>query len=207
MKPLYQHTFTNRGTSAVEAVVYVAIFSLIMLALLNFAYYSFKKQSYSTAVYDASFSARKALSELLSDIRSASYSDNGAYPIERFEGYEFIFYSDTDKDGKIEKIRYFLDGTTLKKQIFKSSGIPPIYLNTPDKESAVASYVQNQRFSETLFEYLDKYGNKITNPNDLLKIVTVNIKIITDKNPNRAPDKYNFEASASIRNLIEDYAK
>ena len=34
--------------------------------------------------------------------------DNGAYIIEKAEDYEIIFYSDIDKDGDTERIRYFI---------------------------------------------------------------------------------------------------
>ena len=48
---------------------------------------------------------------MVKEIREARTSDDGSYPIEKARDKEFIFYSDIDKDGEVERVRYFL-GTT-----------------------------------------------------------------------------------------------
>jgi len=42
------------------------------------------------------------------ELREARMGDDGSYIIEKAEDYEIVFYSDIDKDGDTEKVRYFV---------------------------------------------------------------------------------------------------
>jgi hypothetical protein len=55
--------------------------------------------------------ARKGIETMVKEIRMAKEGENGAYPIEYAGDKEFIFYSDIDGDGRVERVRYFLAQT------------------------------------------------------------------------------------------------
>ncbi|KKQ95809.1 MAG: hypothetical protein UV74_C0013G0414 [Candidatus Woesebacteria bacterium GW2011_GWB1_43_14] len=68
-----------------------------------------------------------ALTLFEKELRTASYSDSGAYPIELADNYEIIFYSDIDHDGQAEKVRYYVSGTSFYKEIINPEGNPVTY--------------------------------------------------------------------------------
>ena len=54
---------------------------------------------------------------MLREIREVQTGEDGSYIIERAGDSEFIFFSDIDKDNKIERVRYFLGGTSSKEAV------------------------------------------------------------------------------------------
>ena len=44
---------------------------------------------------------------------------NGAYPLQTLDDQELTFFSDVDSDGDTEKIRYYLIGNTLYRQVYE----------------------------------------------------------------------------------------
>ena len=64
---------------------------------------------------------------MVSEIRTASTANTGAYTIGLATDSALTFYSDTDNDGLKEKVRYFITGTTLQKGLTKPTGSPLSY--------------------------------------------------------------------------------
>jgi len=60
------------------------------------------------------------LNNIMKELRSMIPSDNGVYPIEEAYQNKITFYSDIDGDGSAERIRYFLEGSDLKRGVIKA---------------------------------------------------------------------------------------
>jgi type II secretory pathway pseudopilin PulG len=151
--------------------------------------------------------ARRAFEEMSSAIRSASQSNPGAYTINNASSTAFVFYSDFDRDGLKEKIRYFLTGTILKKGTIKTTGNPLVY-NIADEKISDLVHDVTKNPANPIFSYYDSNYDgttaPLTYPLNLLAIRLVKITLIIDQNPNKAPAALTFTTQISIRNLKDN---
>ena len=128
------NTFKNKskfGFTIIETLIVIAVFILIMIAVASSILYFYKSNTITLEQAYAINSARKGIEFMVRDIREVIYSDEGAYPVISMGANSFYFYSDIDRDNSVERIRYFIDGTDLKKGLTESSGDPPKY---PDRK-------------------------------------------------------------------------
>jgi len=192
---------SQRGLTLLETVIFLGIFILIISAIVASLRYVYRGQRFAFEQADATRSARSGLEQAVRDLREASYADDGAYPIVAMTYMSLTFYSDYDNDGKIERIRYFLDGTDLKKGLIESAGDPPTY--DPDDEvvTIVAQNVRNASLWKRLFSFYDRDGNEITDLTDIDALAFVVVAVVVDLHPERAPDYFELRSSASLRNI------
>jgi type II secretory pathway pseudopilin PulG len=92
----------------IETVVTIFIFALAMGAISGLVMMSYRTHSFTWQEAAAIGEARKGIETMVKEIREARVGDDGAYIIEKAEDYEFIFYSDVDKDEAVERVRYFI---------------------------------------------------------------------------------------------------
>lgn len=100
-----------KSFTLIETIVTIVIFTLAMGAASGFILMAYRTQSYTWQQSLAISEARGGIETMVKEIREARQGDDGSYPIELAGDKEFIFYSDIDRDGKTERVRYFL-GTT-----------------------------------------------------------------------------------------------
>jgi len=98
----------SAGFTLIETLTAIAVFMLIIGASMGFIVMSYRVYGYSLQQSTAINEARKGIETMVKEIREARTGDDGSYPIEKAEDKEFIFYSDIDKDGATERVRYFL---------------------------------------------------------------------------------------------------
>lgn len=97
-----------RGFTLIETLVAIAIFALALGAIFGSVVILYRTYGYTWQQSVAIDEARKGIETMAKEIREARMGDDGSYPIEKAEDKEFIFYSDIDEDGKVERVRYFL---------------------------------------------------------------------------------------------------
>ena len=118
----------------------------------------------------------------------------------------FTFYSNVDDDSFKERVRYFLDGTTLKKGIIKPSGTPLTYNPADEAVSELIHGVANATTS--IFSYYDKNydgtNQALIEPIDIATVRLVKITIVTDKDPQTPPGPMTLTTQISIRNLKDN---
>jgi len=98
----------KKGFSLIETLVAIGVFGIIIIVIFSVILILYRTQSYSWQQSVAIDEVRRGVKIMVREIREARFGDNGAFPIEKASDKEFIFYSDIDKDGDTEKIRYFL---------------------------------------------------------------------------------------------------
>ena len=140
---------------------------------------------------------------MISEIRTASVSSNGAYPIDQATVSSFTFFSDINNDNLREKIRYFLSGSTLQKGVIQPTGNPLVYNPANEKISILASGVTSLAFG-----YYDKNYDGTTAalsfPINVPVVRLVKITVTIDQDPNRPPGPMTFTTQVSIRNLKDN---
>jgi len=97
-----------KSFTLIETLVTIIIFALIMGIIGGVIVILYRTYSYTQQQSIAINEARRGIETMVKEIREARPGDDGSYPIEKAGDKEFIFYSDIDKDGEIEKVRYFL---------------------------------------------------------------------------------------------------
>jgi prepilin-type N-terminal cleavage/methylation domain-containing protein len=114
------------GFTIIESMVVIFVFAIILGAVLTSITMIYRTQSYSLEQSLAIDEARRGIDIMAKEIRKATYGDNGAHPIEKGAGKEFVFYSDVDNDGAAERVRYYLamvqSGLEVKECVAMSSG-------------------------------------------------------------------------------------
>jgi len=194
----------ERGFTLIEILFGVSIFVLIVGALTLFSRNIWIYGSYISTGLNDSNSGRATLKTMVSEIRTASTADTGAYVIALATTNAFTFYSDIDSDGLKEKVRYFLNGSLLQKGVIKPTGSPLTYNPVNEKISTLIPNVTNI----PIFDYYDKNYDGTTPalsfPINLSSIRLVKITINIDKDPNRAPSVTTFSTQVSIRNLKDN---
>lgn len=104
------------GFTIIETLVVIFAFTLVWGVVMALILMIYRTQSYTMQQSMAVNEARRGVELMAKEIRQAQYADNGAYPIEKGAGKEFIFYSDIDDDGQAERVRYFLATITTGAQ-------------------------------------------------------------------------------------------
>jgi hypothetical protein len=97
-----------KAFTLVETVITIFIFALALVAVTGFIAFSYRTHGYTRDQSIAIDEARRGIETMVKEIREARTGDDGSFPIEKAEDKEFIFYSDIDKDGATERVRYFL---------------------------------------------------------------------------------------------------
>lgn len=194
------------GFTVIEVTVVIFIFSLVGLAYLAFQSDVFNLSRVLRDVSNAQQDARQALKIWAQEIRSASPSSLGAYPLAEAESDTLTFYSDTDKDGLKEKIRYFLDGDKLKKGTIVPSGDPLTYNPANEQVKVLVSDVANE--GTALFEYYDTdydgTSAPLPEPVNILSVRLIKTNLLIDRDPSRPPPALTVSTQVTIRNLKDN---
>ena len=186
--------------SVVEMVVYISIFTIVTIALFNSINFFYRTNRYTLEQSTQVDVARRGVTLMVENIREADYSDNGIFPIVSAGANSFSFFSNTDADTGVEKVRFFLDGTTFKKGVINPEGNPVVYTGT-EAVSSISQYVRNGENDMPIFKYYDNTGTQITDYSQLAKIAFVEVNLVVNINPVTLPNEFNLRSSATIRNL------
>ncbi len=196
----------KKGFTIIEALFGVGV---MVLLLLGVATLQDDIGRYFTTIADTLSAGRETrffLSAFTAEARATSQSSIGSYPLDTTQSATFAFYADIDGDGLREKIRYFLDTTTLKKGVIKPSGDPLAYHADEETITGVVQYVVSS--ASDIFQYYDTNYDGTTSalsePVDLTAVRLVKVTVQTDRDPNRAPAPITATTQVSLRNLKDN---
>jgi prepilin-type N-terminal cleavage/methylation domain-containing protein len=96
------------GFTLIEMLVTMAIFILAIGAVAGFVIMVYRGHAYTFQQSAAINEAKKGVEAMVKELREAKMGDDGSYILEKAEDYEIVFYSDIDKDGATERVRYFI---------------------------------------------------------------------------------------------------
>ena len=197
-------TKVKSGFVLLEILIGVAVFVLIAGALTLFSRNVWIFNSFLGSKLANVASGKQIIKSFSAEVRSASAADTGAYTIGQAAASSFTFYSNIDSDGLKEKVRYFLNGTTLQKGVIKPTGSPLTYNPANETISTLATAVTNT----SIFSYYDKNYDgtsaPLATPVNIPSIRLVKITVTLDQDQNRSPTPMTFSTQVSVRNLKDN---
>ena len=193
----------NNGFTIIEVLISTAIIAVLVAGIALFTRDIFLMNDAFREAILTEQQAGPVIKEMIAEIRTASQSSVGSYPIEAAATSTFTFYANIDSDAYKERVRYFREDSALKKGILKPSGYPLSYLPVNEKVRPVVRYLAAT--TTPLFLYYDQtYAgttSPLIDPVDILKIRLVEVRVIVDKDPVKLPEPQIFESQTAIRNL------
>ncbi|HUY62262.1 MAG TPA: type II secretion system protein [Candidatus Paceibacterota bacterium] len=194
------------GFTLIETLVTIALTTIVMVALTFLIQYFYQTNAYALEETQAIDSARLSIEHTVADLREASYGADGSYPIAAAATSTVTFYADVDADGTVEKVRYYLSGSTLYRGATEPATSSPSYAGQPEATTLVVDNIRNGT-STPLFTYFGANGTQLAEPVDAGQVASVRIDIRTDINPNRAPAIYTLVGGATLRNLHDQFVQ
>lgn len=203
MNPFRKFYHDNQGVSLLEIMVAVGIFAMVMSGLIGIIMFSFRSRDVAWEQLLTQTEGRRVVQSFINELRSANQSSVGAYPIEKAEAYQLIFFSNIDGDSYRERIRYFLSGTDFKKGVTKPSGNPLVYNTSTESIAIIAHDVVNS--TTPVFQYFaqDFTGSQspMSSPVTTTLVRVVGVRLVMEEDPRLSPTPFEIQAKAEIRNL------
>lgn len=109
----------SKGFTLIEILIATVIISFVILGLSRFSGLFKSGYEFTFAETQAIAEAQQAITIMEREIREMRDGVDGSYPLAITDDNELVFYSDVDDDGVGERVRYYLVGTDLVKQIFE----------------------------------------------------------------------------------------
>lgn len=196
---------TKPALSLIEMIIALAIGSLIAIAMGQFITSSYRTIRFAEEQHEAIASARRGVETMIKEIRSAKSGADGSFAIQAAEDYSFTFFADIDNDNAIEKVRYYLDGTNLKKGIIEPTTPPTIYPPANETVKILSPYVRNHDLP--IFKYFngdypgDVINNPLPTPTRLLDTKLMQVTLLINVDESRAPNSFILESQTQLRNL------
>lgn len=193
------------GMTLVEAVMLIGIFTILSLAITMSIFNLYQVNAYSFAQANEVDNARRGVTRWYRDVKEMVTGEDGTYPVAVIDQHRFGYYSDTDLDDSVEYVEYVLATTTLTKYTYNAAGSPAVYdLANPDLTEDLSYYVQNINQSTSTFFYYDNAGNRLSSTSPLIDVRYVEMQLIVNIDPVRAPGEFMLRSSVAPRNLKDN---
>ncbi|HEX9503105.1 MAG TPA: prepilin-type N-terminal cleavage/methylation domain-containing protein [Patescibacteria group bacterium] len=192
------------GFSLIEAIVSIAIFSLITLGIVALVPFIFSSADSQTKLLSNNDQAMHVAFGIMKELRNAKTSANGAYAFNTTNDQQLIFYCNCGTT--VDRINYYIQSGVLKKGITKPTGSPPVYNLGQEVVTTIQNDVSNG--SNPLFYYYnDTYngvsGTALAQPVNVtqVKFIKINLSIYNKGGRTGNTNSYTVSAGGAIRNL------
>lgn len=181
MKESMKHVHES-GFSLFETVVTVAIVGGLIITGTYFAKDVLGFKLFLSERLSVDQSIEQTLQIMIPEIRSMGQSNTGSYPIKEAGANTLTFYSDIDRDGFFEEVKYFVSGNTFQKSIIKPTGNPPSY---EIGNAILSDMVYSIATGTSVFAYFDENyagtGNPLSLPVDVFLVRVIRIILTADE--------------------------
>src|ERR1700742_4397347 len=119
----------KRGFTLIEMLVTIAIFGVVIIGITYLLRIIFTNSTTNPNALNAIDQAQSAASNFVSQIRDATYGNDGSFPLGEASTSEIIFYSPYGSTGSttVDRIRNFVSTSTLYEGVTVPSGSPSSY--------------------------------------------------------------------------------
>ncbi len=193
------------GFTLIEILVASVVTVVLAGGIISLQYFIGQNQVTAWKSYLGINEANASVSSLVAELRTARNGENGSYPLEIANANEIAFYSDVDFDGAIERVRYFLVGSTFSRGVTEPSGFPVTYPSANEKVKDISTIVQNQ--GTAVFSYynndwpIDTINNPLTTPASPVNVKLIKIHLVLNADPSSNNTDYVLENFTQIRML------
>ncbi len=197
------------GFTLIEVIVSIGIMLMVGGGLVIFERSVISNSKVLQSELKSQQQVRRSLGGFVADLRSAASSAAGAYAIDTAATSTLIFYANVDKDASVERIRYFVATSTLKRGIIKPIGTT--YNVASETVSILVNDIANAT-SSAIFTYYDTGYDGFTAsstdplplPINIPAIRLVKMTLTTNPNGVRSPVMQTYSTQVSIRNLKDN---
>jgi len=203
-------TKMNVGITIIEIMIAIFIMTAIGVVAGRFLGDIFSLSHRLEGGADTQQAVSDIFKKITVEIRDISQANGGAYALAEVNPNSFTFYSDTDKNGVKEKIRYFLDGANLKRGSIVPTGTPPTTYN-PASEIVTVAASNIVNGSTPVFQYYDSDYSSVEKTSDktpmagpqgnITDVRLVTITLIIDKDASSPSPPLTMTTQVAIRNL------
>ncbi len=194
----------TNGYTLIEMIVVIAIILIVTPVLFSSILSLYKTHAKTLSRAFALSQTTSGVKEIVRDVRSAVYAENGALPIVEIATSSLTLYTDTDMDSTVERVRYFLDDTTIKKGIIEPTATSSYPESNETIEDLSTSIVNNET-NTPVFRYFDATSTEITSSSDILDVKRIEVNFIGSNRFSGETTEVQIKSSASIRNLKDLY--
>lgn len=106
------------GFTFVEVIMASFISAMLVVGAALLWYYFTSSYNFSFEMSQALELAQSNVNTMVRELREAQIGESGEYPLAVAYDDELVFHGDIDNDGLVERVRYFLVGSSLTKQVF-----------------------------------------------------------------------------------------
>jgi type II secretory pathway pseudopilin PulG len=191
----------------IEVLVVVAIAAVIISVVSNFGSNVTGLDHLVTSELQAKSDINQTLQIMTEEMQSAMTSANGAFAIDSAGTSSFAFYSDMNKNGTAEWVRYYYATSTIYKGVIVPTGTPATYPTASEIVSDVADYVIVPT-GTPLFSYYDSSYTgaqlPMSYPITVSNIRLVGISFLSQTNQTSTANKsplQHFSSLVDMRNL------
>jgi len=197
----------TQGVTIVELIISIAILSALAYTVSIFQRDIFTLNFSAQNNLSAQLDARRVLKQMVAELREASPSSLGGYPISLASSSAITFYSDINNDGLKERIRYFMSGNTLRRGELSPTGNPLAYVQANERVVSLVSHIANSA-TTTIFTYYPSTfagtSSPLTQPVTISSIRMVGITVVIEKDANKSPNPIITKTSVTLRNLKDN---
>lgn len=204
-----KHPDYSSGFMLIEIVI--ATFMIGVVMVFSYAWWNLALKEYvmGMGTINNVEQAQRSLRALTDVIREARDGEDGAYPLSLADDQELIIYSDMNGDLRSDRVRYFLEGVTLKRGIVEAQGDPATYNLGSEKVTVLADKVTNGAQPVFYYYNADWPGDTANNPLPLgarlLPTRYIEVKLTVDQGGDTGPDPLSLQVGVQMRNLKDDY--
>ena len=196
------------GFTLAELMVTIGVFTIFVLFASWILVDSLRSSDVVFEQLVTQNEGRNILKVIINDVRKAENSSLGSYAIETASENELIFYANVDSDTLVERVRLWLDGTTLKKGTIKPVGTPLEYLTENEDVLEIAHNVLNLSQSNPVFLYYDENfsgtEDPLSQPVSESEVRVIRVYLELERDPTSTPAPLHIESSVQLRNLKEN---
>jgi hypothetical protein len=181
------------------------IFAAVVAGVAGFSAYYFSNYAFSFEENQQIGLAQNALTSMIREIREARSGDDGSWPIVQTDDNTFVFYSDVTNDGRTDRVRYFIQGTELRKGIIQPTNVPVSYPQANEKIYIIATSIDLS--GGPIFKYYngnwpaDTANNPLIVSNRLLNTRYVSVYLKINRTQNFAAQPFELSSGVTIRSL------
>ena len=199
----------QEGFTLIELLVAIFGFGLIiwgLIGLLSNILVTGNQQS--TLTSDADY-GRKLVAQIVSEFRNAQVGANGAYNLDTAGDQQLIFYSNSDQDPAVERIRYYVQNGQLWKGVTEYNGAT--YNTSTEKSIIVQKDLANG--NNPLFYYYDgsfvasSSQASLTQPVNVTAVKFIKVVLQILNKVSVSGTTYSIIGGGAIRNLKTNLAQ
>lgn len=199
------HSLSITGFTLIEVIVAVFLFTLVGVAVITLVSDILTGSGRQNVLLSDQDQARKLVTQLVNELRNSQSGSDGAYQIESAGDQQFVFFSNPDSQGKVQRIRYYLQNGKMFKGItnYANGG----YNTSTEQNLTVQNDVANSQAAPLFYYYDGSYSGTSTQTSlsqpvnvVLVKFVKINLQIYNKAGALRT-NYYTVTGGGAIRSL------